>query len=141
MILVDTPIWSLGLRRNRSDLNPSERTVVKELERLVRTRTARLIGPIRQEVLSGIRDERTFQKIQEALAPFGVLGIEVEDYDRAAQFFNSLQRKGIVGTDIDLLICAVASRLEYPIFTLDQDFKRFARHLDISLYKLSWRRG
>lgn len=135
MILVDTPIWSLGLRRQRTDLNLSEVTVVREFDRLIIMHRARLIGPIRQETLSGIRNDRDYRRIREAFAPFGVLRIRIEDYDRAAQFYNSLQRKGIMGTDTDLLICAVAARLEIPIFIEDKDFTRYAKLLYIRIHK------
>jgi hypothetical protein len=53
---VDTPVWSLALRRKPKDLHPDERRRVDALTDLVRDGRAVLIGPIRQEVLSGIRE-------------------------------------------------------------------------------------
>lgn len=61
MVLVDTPIWSLALRRTHTDLNPRERLLTGALRDLVRDGVAGIIGPIRQEVLSGIRVESVFE--------------------------------------------------------------------------------
>lgn len=33
--------------------------------------------------------------------------------------------KGVQGSNTDFLICAVANRLKFPIFTTDNDFKKF----------------
>ena len=60
-VLIDTPIWSLSLRRKATKLGPSERAMVEEWKDLVREGRAHLSGAIRQEVLSGIRDARTFE--------------------------------------------------------------------------------
>jgi predicted nucleic acid-binding protein len=48
--------------------------------------------------------------------------IDRSDYERAAHVFNACRRKGIQGSNIDFLICAVAHRHAMPIFTLDRDF-------------------
>ena len=49
-IIVDTCVWSLALRRKES-LEPEYVNKLKELIKEVR---AQLIGPVRQELLSGI---------------------------------------------------------------------------------------
>ena len=64
IVLVDTTIWSLALRRRPQALNEHERLLVEEWVRLVRLGQAVLIGPIRQEVLSGIRSPVAFTEIQ-----------------------------------------------------------------------------
>ena len=57
MILIDTCIWSLALRRTRKDLNPQERKLYFRWRELVIDGSAALIGPIRQELLSGIHSK------------------------------------------------------------------------------------
>lgn len=54
-VLVDTPVWSLALRR-RKPLPPADRRVVDEFHELIAEQRVGIIGPIRQEVLSGILD-------------------------------------------------------------------------------------
>ena len=134
MILVDTPIWSLALRHRRSDLGAAERIHVHEWERLVRGGSAALLGPIRQELLSGVRDARAWERLQRALRPFPDLPITTEDFERAAEFFNLCRAQGISGSAVDLLICSIAARYETPIYTLDADFRRYAEVLDLELH-------
>lgn len=134
MILVDTPIWSLALRRRPHDLNAAEARHVQEWERLVRTGGAYLIGPIRQELLSGVRDDRAWERLRTALRPFPDLPITTDNYERAAQFFNRCRARGVVGSAIDLLICAVSAGYGAPIYTTDADFRRYAAVLTLKLH-------
>ena len=64
IVIVDTPVWSLVLRRRPGDLNPSEQVLTKALTELIREGRVEMLGPIRQELLSGIREEGQFEKIQ-----------------------------------------------------------------------------
>lgn len=134
MILVDTPIWSLALRRRARDLNPGERRHVREWERLVREGDAALIGPIRQELLSGVRDERAWERLRAALRPFPDLPITTDDYERAAQLFNQCRSQGVAGSAIDLLLCSISARFDAPIYTTDADFRRYAAVLGLELH-------
>jgi hypothetical protein len=63
MILVDTPIWSLSLRRKAAELNPAERHVTRLLYELVDEGRVELLGPVRQELLSGLREESQFRRL------------------------------------------------------------------------------
>ncbi|HEY2738316.1 MAG TPA: PIN domain-containing protein [Thermoanaerobaculia bacterium] len=135
IVLVDTTIWSLALRRRPHSLSNDEKLLVLEWTRLVQSGEAVLIGPIRQEILSGIREERTFEAIRESLGDFRYLEIHPNDYDQAAHFFNRCRAHGIAGTSIDLLLCAVAHRVEVPVFTTDPDFGYYAPHTGIRLHQ------
>jgi predicted nucleic acid-binding protein len=64
-----------------------------------------------------------------------------EDYISAAKFYNECRQNGVQGSHIDLLICAVAVRLDIPIFTSDKDFGFYQQHLPIKLYSLSLEQG
>ena len=134
MILIDTPIWSLALRRRRRDLGHDEGRDVAEWERLVRAGIAGLIGPIRQELLSGVRDERSWERLRVALRPFPDLPMATEDYERAAHFANRCRARGITGSAVDLLICAVSFRFAAPVYTTDTDFRRYAAVLGLDLH-------
>lgn len=134
MILVDTPLWSLALRRRQHDLSTAEHAHVREWERLVREGLAALFGPIRQEVLSGVREARAWESLRSALRPFPDLPVTTEDFERAAQFFNRCRARGIAGSAIDLLICSIAARYDTPIYTTDADFRRYAPVLGLKLH-------
>lgn len=129
-VLVDTNVWSAALRRRGSAPSP----VVRELRRLIQDRLVDIIGPIRQEVLSGIRDASHFSALEEYLADFQDLDLATEDYVTAARFFNVCRAAGIQGSHADFLICAVAVRYGLAVFTLDGDFSNFEKHVPIALY-------
>ncbi|MBR9980144.1 MAG: PIN domain-containing protein [Desulfatitalea sp.] len=129
-IIVDTCIWSMAFRRNTGPVNQA----VVELEALILDNRAQMLGPIRQEVLSGIKAQTQFERLRQILGAFPDLPIERSDYERAALFFTACRRRGIQGSNTDFLICAVAHRYSLPIFTQDRDFTFFQTVIDIQLY-------
>jgi len=130
-VIVDTSVWSLALRRNASEsLAP-----VQELRHLIHDHRVQMIGPIRQEILSGIRSESQFRTLRKHLESFPDLPILTEDYVTAAQFFNRCRSEGVQGSNTDFLICAVAARNSFSIYTNDKDFELFSKHLEIVLHK------
>jgi predicted nucleic acid-binding protein len=133
MVLVDTPVWSLALRRRQADLNAREKLLIRALEELIREGRAQMIGAVRQELLSGIREEARFLKLRNYLRAFEEPGIEVEDYEDAARMHNLCRTRGIAGSAIDFLICAVAQRRNWGIFTTDRDFDHYGRVLGLRL--------
>lgn len=130
-VLVDTSIWSLALRRADRVQNQD----VLELRHLISTRLVEIIGPIRQEVLSGIRDQSQFDRLERQLAAFPELLLQADDYVTAAKFCNLCRAKGIQGSNTDFLICSVAVRHDLAIFTADGDFTHFAKCLPIVLHE------
>ena len=135
MVLVDTSVWSLALRRGPESLSKAERHLVDVWSKLVQDGRAVLMGPIRQEILSGLRTQSSFDSLRELLRSFRHLEIEASDYDLAADFFNRCRAGGVSGSHIDLLIASVAYRVSMPIFSTDKDFARYARHVPIKLYE------
>lgn len=129
-VLADTCIWSLALRRARTG-PPAE---VRELEHLIRDGRVAIIGPIRQEILSGVRDKGQFEILKSHLAAFPDMPLQTDDYVLAATFFNTCRAKGIQGSNTDFLLCAAAARDKMAIFTTDRDFTRLAALLPITLH-------
>jgi predicted nucleic acid-binding protein len=130
-VLVDTCIWSLALRRTRDANSPC----VSELRELLNELRVQMIGPIRQELLSGIRDPAQFKKLRDHLRSFPDLTLSSADHECAADFFNVCRRQGIQGSNTDFLICALSHRHSLPIFTTDGDFELFQKHLPIALHR------
>ena len=130
-VIVDTSVWSLALRRDKED-SPAQ---VQELRQIIHSHRVQMIGPIRQEILSGIRSEPQFKKLRKHLESFPDLPILTEDYVTAAQFFNHCRSKGIQGSNTDFLICAVAVRNKFSIYTTDKDFDLFSKYIQIVLHK------
>ena len=107
-VLVDTCIWSEVLRRKAPDT-----AISASLAKLLRDLRAVLI-----ELLSCLPD-----------AP-----IATSDYELAAQYANMCRRKGIQGSAIDFLICAVAVRNDLAIYTVDKDFEHYRTVIPITLW-------
>jgi len=128
MVLIDTSVLSLILRRDKSD----EHT--EEFITLLTENRAFIIGPIRQELLSGISDERQFHLLKDKLKAIPEVPITSDDYERAASFFNICRKKGVQGSHVDFLICAVAYHNNMAIYTLDKDFFNFKKCIDIQLH-------
>lgn len=130
-IIIDTCVWSLALRRNESQ----ENEYVQELKELIKEVRAQLIGPVRQELLSGIKSKKQFSLLKDHLRAFEETKITTEDYELAAEYFNTARKKGIQGSNTDFLICAISKRCEMPILTTDKDFISFKTILPIEIHK------
>ncbi len=135
MVLVDTPIWSLALRRKSKNLSAEEAILAGELAELIREGRAHLLGPNRQELLCGIRDESQFRRLRQHLRAFDDVTLNTTDYEEAARAFNHCRSRGVSGSGVDFLICAVAMARRWPVFTTDKDFREFAKHLPIALHQ------
>ena len=131
-VIVDTSIWSLALRRSKVQ----ENKYVEELEELLKEVRAQLIGPVRQELLNGIKSEKQFRVLKKHLRAFKDPDIETVDYELASEYFNTARKNGIQGSNTDFLLCAVSTRLRMPIFTTDKDFLNFQSVLPIELHSV-----
>jgi len=131
-ILVDTCIWSLALRKKKQPTSNIE--VVAEFQELIKEVRVQLIGPIRQEILSGVKSQQQFSKLKKILLAFPDLPLVSEYFELAAEYFNILRSKGIQGSNTDFLICAVSTRNNMPIFSTDNDFNHYKKHIPIALY-------
>lgn len=129
-VLVDTSVWSEALRRTNASAGP----VAAELASLIRERRVVMVGPVRQELLSGIRAQQKFEELRTHLRAFPDLPLHPADYEAAAEGCNVCRSKGIQGSNTDFLICAVASRRRLSIFSTDQDFLHFAKALELHLH-------
>jgi predicted nucleic acid-binding protein len=133
-VLVDASIWSLALRRPPKNLNASEKNAVSELAELIDEGRAKMIGPVRQELLSGIRDAAQFERLRNYLRAFSDETIMSSDYEAAASAGNLCRAKGIAVSPADILISAIAVSRPLSIFSNDPDFHRYSRVLPVRLH-------
>ena len=94
-----------------------------------------MIGPIRQELLSGISSPVQYDALKEKLQAFEDLLLPREYYEKAAEFYNTCRRAGVQGSHTDFLICATAAEAGLQIFSSDKDFMLYAKHLPITLHQ------
>lgn len=134
LVLVDTTIWSLALRRSIRHVNALEGKQIAQFRDLVQDDRVKIIGPIRQELLSGVREPLQFEQIREQLQAFSDEPVVTRDYEEAAQCSNRCRSRGISGSNTDFLICAIAMGRGWQIFTADADFRACVKVLAIQLF-------
>ena len=133
-VLVDTSIWFLALRRSKAQLSEAEKTITSELRDFIQDGRARLIGSVRQELLSGIRDPAQFERLTRDLRAFPDEPASTNDCEDAARWSNQCRSRGIAGSGTDFLMCAIAISRGWQICTSDNDFQTYARVLPLNLY-------
>lgn len=134
-VLVDTCVWSVAFRRRSRQVEPA----VNELTSLITEGRVRLVGPVRQELLSGIKHGEQFERLRERLRSFPDLELDRADFEDAASAGNHCRGLGVQGSSVDFLLCAVALRRKLAIFTTDADFSRFEQPLGLTLHR--WAEG
>ena len=118
-LLVDTSVWSLALRRRATaTLSPEEKRLTALAEAISDGRVV-MIGSIRQELLSGIKEQAQFEKLRTSLAAFRDEPIDTTDYEEAARLYNVCRTQGVECGPVDILICAVAVRHKWSVLAND----------------------
>ncbi len=136
-VLVDTSVWSLALRRPKSAaMSAEQQAIVSALSDLMRDGRAVMIGAIRQELLCGIKTQAQFDALKSTLTAFDDVALTRQDYEKAAEAFNTCRTHGVQGSNTDFLICAVSINHQLPIFSIDNDFQMFRQWLPVRLYSL-----
>jgi predicted nucleic acid-binding protein len=130
-VLVDTSIWSLALRKKAYSIENQK--IIDVFSRLLKNISVVMIGPVRQEILSGISEEKVYVDLKGKLSFFIDQVISTFDYEKASEYFNKCRKYGIQGSHIDFLLCAFAVNHDIPIFTLDKDFLNFKKYVPIVL--------
>jgi predicted nucleic acid-binding protein len=125
ILLVDTCVWSLSLRRRRrTSFDTEQLRLISALQQAIEEGRVSVIGIIRQEVLSGVRVKAEFAKIQRLLEPFQDEDVIPEDYIEAARLHNTCQDHGVQYGVVDMLIAAVAARKAFTVVTYDKGIIR-----------------
>jgi predicted nucleic acid-binding protein len=119
-VLIDTCVWSLLLRRrDQTLLNSAEKLLVASLEELISDGRVAIIGPVRQEVLSGVKEAVQFETLRKALRRFPDEPLGSSDFEEAARLSNICRSRGAECGATDILICAVAIRERWTVMTND----------------------
>lgn len=130
MIACDTSVLSYFFRRAAGIENGISDTVAG----LIEADQLALFGIVRQELLSGIKLPEHFDRIDQATRALPLFLAEEEDHTTAAHFFNACRARGIEGSPVDFLICAMSVRRKFPIYTTDPDFSLYEPIIPIELH-------
>ena len=93
-----------------------------------------MIGPVLQEVLTGIRHKEQFNRLQNKLSAFELLTIKPADYVQAARYSNICRSNGVQGSHTDYLIAAMGIKYNIPVFTSDKDFTHYQKYIPVQLF-------
>ena len=134
-VLVDTSVWSLSLRRAKR----VDDTASRELAELIREGRVVMMGPIRQELLSGIKVKSQFELLRDHLRAFSDITLELADdgqewlaehaMDLAGSWFYSDSHNDLpllervdnpVAVDPDEALRRHAERHGWPVISLRQ---------------------
>ncbi len=92
-----------------------------------------LVGPILQELLSGLRSKRQFSSLLAVLRPVPITPVDRATYVLAAEMSNACRSEGIQAGSVDFLIAAACVQSGLPLLTSDRDFDRIASVTDLVL--------
>ncbi|MBK8801168.1 MAG: PIN domain-containing protein [Fibrobacteres bacterium] len=130
-VLVDTNIWSTFFRRNK----PEDQKLRSNLEMLMQENRISMIGPVRQEILTGIRDYSKFLLLKEYLQAFDDEPITTEAFEYAAKVANECMKNGIAISSGDAIIVSMIALHGFEIYTNDQDFARYKKIVQFIQYQ------
>src|SRR5438477_11774560 len=98
MVLVDTPVWSLALRRRSEDLTAEEQSATNALADLIRDGRAQIAGLIRQHLLSGMPQAERFRRLRDYLRAFEERPLARQDFEEAAAMSNHCRARRMAGS-------------------------------------------
>jgi len=132
-VIVDSSVWIDGL-------NPRKKTPEKELliQMIQKDYPIFLCPIIYQEILQGIREEKTFEQIKSILQQYRMMNpdiLYVTDY--AVDLYRYLRKNGItIKKSVDCLIASYAILSDMPLLHNDKDFELIASKSRLKIYKL-----
>ena len=130
-IIVDTSVWI-------DSFNPKIKTPEKAIFILLiqNDNPIYLCPVIYQEILQGIREDKTFEQIKFILQQYRMIDIDLmyaPNY--AVDLYRHLRKKGItIRKSIDCLIAAYAIIADMYLLHNDSDFLQIARESKLKLY-------
>lgn len=132
MILIDTSALIEFLNRTGSVFD-------KEIEALINSDEDTAIADIvMTEVLQGIRDDKDYMEVKQALLSFPVYSLKgVDSFIAAADLYRKCRKTGHTKRNtVDLLIAQIALENDLIILHNDRDFETLADICSLKIYKL-----
>jgi predicted nucleic acid-binding protein len=123
LILVDSSVWA-----DFFNGYPSEEEI--KLKTLLDSRAdIAITGIIASEVLSGFKDEKTFEEVKDTFLKLPQPQITFNCHIQAAKMYRNFRTKGItIRSIIDCLIAIIAIENNLELLHKDRDFKIIGRY-------------
>jgi predicted nucleic acid-binding protein len=130
-IIVDTSVWI-------DSFNPKIKTPEKDiLKQLIQRDAPIYLCPIvYQEILQGIREDKTFERIRFILQQYRMLDLDLMYLTtHAIDLYRHLRKKGItIRKSIDCLIASYAIITDMYLLHNDGDFTQIARESKLKIF-------
>ena len=132
MLLVDTSVWSLALRRDVVGPQPE----VQHLEQaLLGAQAVVTTGLVLQELLQGFSGPKAREQIIDRFSSLPLVQPDRQDHIDAAALRTTCRRGGVQIGTIDALLAQVCIRHQLTLLTTDQDFAHAARHCQLRIWR------
>lgn len=128
MVLIDTSVWIDFFRASESSHAPAIESLIRDNNR------AMICGIILQEILQGIRDDKSYALTKDRLSRLPYLEIDKETYIYASSLYRILRAKGITVPPVDVTLAGLAVQRGIPLYTRDDHFKEIAKHSSLKLF-------
>jgi len=131
-LFVDTSVWSLALRRDRTSEAPEIGALRRALEGEDIVLTT---GLVLQELLQGFAGPRARAQILDRFSALPLVVPDRQDHVDAAELRNRCRRAGVQIGTIDALLAELCVRHDLTMLSTDGDFRRIAAHSALKLWK------
>lgn len=131
-LLVDTSVWSLGLRR---DVEVDVPQVEALREALLGDEVVVVTGLILQELLQGFAGPTARKRIIETFEALAFIQSDRQDHIAAAELRNTVRRAGVQLGTIDALLAQLCVRHKLILLTTDNDFVHAAKHCRLEVWR------
>jgi predicted nucleic acid-binding protein len=133
-VIVDTSVWI-------DSLNPKIKTPEKQaLIQLIQNDNPIYLCPvIYQEILQGIKEDKTFEQIRFILRQYRMINIDLLYVtNHAVDLYRHLRKKGItIRKSIDCLIASYAIITGMYLLHNDSDFTQIASESKLKIYDIN----
>jgi len=131
MLLVDTSVWSLALRRDIVAVQPE----VRQLQQaLLGEQTVVTTGLVLQELLQGFSGPKARGQIIDCFSSLPLVQPDRQDHVDAAALRTKCRQGGVQIGTIDALLAQLCIRHQLTLLTTDQDFAHVARHCQLRIW-------
>jgi predicted nucleic acid-binding protein len=131
MLLADTSVWSLALRRDAPPASPEIQALKGALNDGAQVVTT---GLVLQELLQGFSGPKEHKAIVERFSALPLVAPDRQDHVDAAALRNGCRRAGIQVGTIDAVLAQLCIRHELVLLTTDRDFAAIAKHAPLRVW-------
>lgn len=132
MLLVDTSVWSLALRR---DVVAAQTEVLYLQQALLGSQAVVTTGLVLQELLQGFSGPKARAQIIDRFSSLPLVQPDRQDHVDAASLRTTCRRGGVQIGTIDALLAQLCIRHHLTLLTTDQDFVHAARHCRLRIWR------